>query len=185
MNNPTRQPLALNVAYRYSMLLWVWAWVVSCFVCFLSVFVFQALLADSGCRTVPARVSGHHWPLWKWQLQGAHSHDPRTAGINTTMKWMGCWPEGRGTGDSWRLSELEIKNCPHLFHMDVSHVSLFIWADFTLLVLQDMVCYTAQTLVRILSHGGFRKILGQEGDASCEFSLGCGPGVLTSREAVS
>ncbi|XP_012870657.1 PREDICTED: interleukin enhancer-binding factor 2 isoform X1 [Dipodomys ordii] len=108
MNNPTRQPLALNVAYRYSQFLQIW--IISCFVHFVSIFLcFRRCL----------------------QILAAGLFLPGSVGITD--------PCESGNFRVHTVMTLEQ---------------------------QDMVCYTAQTLVRILSHGGFRKILGQEGDAS-------------------
>ncbi|XP_042537551.1 interleukin enhancer-binding factor 2 isoform X1 [Dipodomys spectabilis] len=108
MNNPTRQPLALNVAYRYSQFLQIW--IISCFVHFVNTFLcFRRCL----------------------QILAAGLFLPGSVGITD--------PCESGNFRVHTVMTLEQ---------------------------QDMVCYTAQTLVRILSHGGFRKILGQEGDAS-------------------
>ncbi|XP_040086461.1 interleukin enhancer-binding factor 2 isoform X1 [Oryx dammah] len=110
MNNPTRQPLALNVAYRYSMLLWGWDLTVSCLVC-----------------------SSNTSPCFRRCLQIL------AAGL--------FLPGSVGITDPCESGNFRVHTVMTLEQ-------------------QDMVCYTAQTLVRILSHGGFRKILGQEGDAS-------------------
>nr|XP_025852885.1 interleukin enhancer-binding factor 2 isoform X1 [Vulpes vulpes] len=109
MNNPTRQPLALNVAYRYNMLLWVWGWI------YVVLSVLSMFLCFRRCL----------------QILAAGLFLPGSVGITD--------PCESGNFRVHTVMTLEQ---------------------------QDMVCYTAQTLVRILSHGGFRKILGQEGDAS-------------------
>ncbi|NXA14383.1 ILF2 factor, partial [Sapayoa aenigma] len=109
MNNPTRQPLALNIAYR---------------------------------RCLQILAAGLFLPGSVGITDPCESGNFRVHTVMTLEQQVRGVPPGQGT--------LGTLGGPCA---DPSPP-------------QDMVCYTAQTLVRILSHGGYRKILGQEGDAS-------------------